>query len=389
MPTIIPKSYYCPKCKKACKGKTCDCGSAAKPVPPYTVRFRWIGPNGIEEHKRLTGTPPWMTKTAAQKGYEEWIAANPSRPKSELHTFDFMPLYEEYKASLRANVKESSYITFIQRLDRYVLPSFKNKKVTEITPADIRKWQDGLTLAGLSVGYKNAIRGAFNNFFAYLKIYDIPNPLSKVKAYKAADNPRSSINFWTEDEFKQFLSTASDVKYKTFFAFLYLTGCRKSEALALRWSDIEGDTVRFEKTVTQKTLDGRRKTTAPKTANSVRIVRMPQTLCALLDEYRATVPHAPADHVFGGEAPFSYNAIDNAFKKYIRASGVKPIRIHDLRHSHASLLINKGDNALSTLYVIAARLGDTVEMVLKTYGHLFPSNEDALLQKLEIDFTET
>ena len=72
MPTIIPKGYYCPKCKKPIKKKLCDCGTAARPVPPYTVRFRWINENGEEEHKRLTGTPPWTTQSAAQKGYEEW-----------------------------------------------------------------------------------------------------------------------------------------------------------------------------------------------------------------------------------------------------------------------------------------------------------------------------
>ena len=67
MPTIIPKGYYCPKCKKEIKKKICECGANAKPVPPYTVRFRWINEDGIEEHKRLTGTPPWTTQSAAQK----------------------------------------------------------------------------------------------------------------------------------------------------------------------------------------------------------------------------------------------------------------------------------------------------------------------------------
>ena len=104
----------------------------------------------------------------------------------------------------------------------------------------------------------------------------------------------------------------------------------------------------------------------------------------MLEEYASAVPHSETDFIFGGITPLSTTAISYAFAKYIKASGVRRIRIHDLRHSHASLLINKGDNALSTLYVIAARLGDTVEMILKTYGHLFPSNENQLLQKLDI-----
>lgn len=53
MPTIIPRAYYCPKCKKEIKKKICDCGTKAKPLPPYSVRFRWINEDGMEEHKRI------------------------------------------------------------------------------------------------------------------------------------------------------------------------------------------------------------------------------------------------------------------------------------------------------------------------------------------------
>lgn len=383
MPTIIPKEYYCPKCKKTVKGRVCDCGATARPVPPYTVRFRWISPTGEEEHKRLTGTPPWTTKAAAKKGYETWVAAHPSKPKSELRSYEFMPLYEEYKAYLRANVKESSYMAFTQRMDRFVVPVFKNKKVTAITVADIRKWQDGLTAQGFSYKYKSAIRGAFNHFFVYLKIYEIPNPISKVKSYKKGLEAHRTLEFWTEDEFRQFIGAADDLRYKTFFTFLYLTGCRKGEALALQWKDLRAGSVKIEKTVAPCSLDGKLKITSPKTLNSIRSISLPKCLVSLMHHYATKTPHSKTDFIFGGKAPFSTTAIAYAFDKYIDAAGVKHIRIHDLRHSHASLLINKGENALSTLYVIAARLGDTVEMILKTYGHLFPSNEELILQKLD------
>lgn len=384
MPTIIPKGYYCPKCKKQLKKKICDCGTPGKPQPPYTVRFRWINEDGIEEHKRLTGTAPWTTQSAAQKGYEAWIAAHPNHEKSITKTVEFMPLYEEYKRYLKANVKDSSYLAFTQRMDAFVVPVFKSKKVTDITAADIRKWQDDLTNQGYSYKYKTAIRGAFNHFFAYLGMYNIPNPIAKVKGYKKSLEGKNEVRFWTEEEFKQFISTVKDIRYKTFFAFLYLTGCRKGEALALQWKDFIGDSVKIDKTLNQKTTDKKWKLTPPKTPNSYRSIILPHTLLALIDEYKNTVPHRDDDFVFGGEKNLSYTTVAHAFERYIRLSGVKPIRIHDLRHSHASLLINKGHNELSTIYIIAARLGDTVEMIFKTYGHLFPSNQKDLLSKIEI-----
>ena len=385
MPAIIPNAYYCPKCKKQLKKKTCDCGTNARQLPPYTVRFRWINEHGEEEHKRLTGTPPWQTRAAAQKGYEEWIAAHPSNKKSDAQTFEFMPLYEEYKHSLKANVKDSSYLAFVQRMEMFVLPAFGNKKVTEITAADIRKWQDNLTNQGYSYKYKSAIRGAFNHFFAYLGMYNIPNPIAKVKGYKKSLEGKNEVNFWTEEEFRQFIAAVDDLRYKTFFSFLYLTGCRKGEALALQWKDFSVDSVKIEKTLNQKTTDKTWRLTTPKTPNSYRSIILPHTLLALLSEYKKTVPHEDENFVFGGERNLSYTTVAHAFEKYIRLSGVKRIRIHDLRHSHASLLINKGHNELSTIYVIAARLGDTVEMIFKTYGHLFPSNQRDLLDKIEIE----
>lgn len=73
----------------------------------------------------------------------------------------------------------------------------------------------------------------------------------------------------------------------------------------------------------------------------------------------------PSDFLFGGTNPLSLNAIQNAMTKGIKKSGVKRIRIHDLRHSYVSLLMSKGAN----FGVIAALIGDTLEQVVKTYAH--------------------
>lgn len=64
-----------------------------KPVAPYTVRFRWINQDGMEEHKRLTGTPPWMTQSAAQKGYEKWVFEHPTNSSASTKCVEFFPLY--------------------------------------------------------------------------------------------------------------------------------------------------------------------------------------------------------------------------------------------------------------------------------------------------------
>lgn len=397
MPTIIPKAYYCANCKTELKKKVCGCGAKCKPLPPYSVRFRWINEKGEEEHKRLSGTPPWNTQNAAQKGYEQWITEHPSHPKANTSTLDFSALSAEYKTHIRLNVKESSYTAIVQRFDKYILPVFSKRKVTDITAADLIKWQNDLTDKGFSLKYKNSIRSSFTGFYNYLKIYNVNNPFAFVKGFKRNKQAKREMLYWTEEEFTQFISVVNDFRFKCVFIFLYLTGCRKGEACALKWRDInfEKATVNINKNLTRATdtnravnegeiLSNNYRITTPKTENSYRQILLPDSLVETLKELHNI---SSSDFVFGINGNFlPFQTLQHAFERYIKISGVKSIRIHDLRHSHVSLLINKGDNQLSTIYIIAARLGDDVEMVFKTYGHLFPSSQKDIIQKLNIIF---
>lgn len=397
MPTIIPKAFYCANCKTESTKKVCACGTKCKPLPPYSVRFRWINEKGVEEHKRLSGTPPWASQNAARKGYEQWIAEHPSNPKPNTATFDFMTLYAEYKTNLRHSVKESSYMAVMQRFDKYILPAFSKYKVTDITTADLIKWQNELSDKGLSVKYKSAIRSAFTNFFEYLKIYNMQNPFAFVKGFKRNKESKKEMLYWTQEEFIKFISVVDDFRYRCVFSFLYLTGCRKGEACALKWQDInfEKSTVDINKTLTRATdterltnegevLSENYRITTPKTDNSYRQILLPDNL---LNDLQELHENSTSDFIFGVNGKFlPFQTLQHAFDRYVKLSGVKPIRIHDLRHSHASLLINKGENQLSTIYVIAARLGDNVDMIFKTYGHLFPNTQKDIIQKLNIDF---
>lgn len=398
MPSIIPKNYFCPSCKKDITKKICDCGTKGKPQPPYSVRFRWVDENGIVKNMRITDEQGggWLSRAAAQRGYDEWIAKHPLNKKPDNRTVDFLPLYEEYKSYLMTNVKESSALMFLQRINIHVLPYFHNKKVTEIKSADIIKWQAAISDLDLTYEYKKSIRSAFNHFFSYLKIYGFDNPLSKVKGFKKLEQKKEML-FWTQDEFETFIACVDDFRYKVVFAFLYLMGCRKGEALALKWSDIDFDaqTAYFHATLTRATdtkrlknegelLGANYRLTTPKTENSYRRVIIPTQLMIYMKELKE---NATSEFVFGTNGKFmSFNTLEHAFKRYIGKSGVKMIRIHDLRHSHVSLLINKGSNQLSTLYIIAARIGDTVDMVLKTYGHMFPNEQKSIVEKLNFAF---
>lgn len=164
-----------------------------------------------------------------------------------------------------------------------------------------------------------------------------------------------------------------------------MIGARKGEALALKWSDInlEKKIVRINKTITKDIMDDTAyKVTAPKTMNSNRVIDIPDNLNKLLISYKASIHDLSEDYfVFGHKRSLPFNTLRKRFVRYIEESGVKHIRIHDLRHSSVSYMISTGYNQISTIYVIANRIGDSVEQIYKTYGHLFPNKAMEMVDK--------
>jgi integrase len=195
--------------------------------------------------------------------------------------------------------------------------------------------------------------------------------MSKVEPLRNLEGKKEML-FWTPEEFKAFIAAVSP-KFKTFFNFLYVTGCRKGEALALTVSDIDFGACRatIYKSVTNKTTKGAYTVTTPKNNASVRSVELPEWLVAAIKE------EAPKKgYLFGGERPYSTTHLDRVFAEGIAKSGVKRIRIHDLRHSCASLLISQG----VPIVAVSRRLGHSdIEQTLNTYSHMLPKDEKRIV----------
>ena len=193
------------------------------------------------------------------------------------------------------------------------------------------------------------------------------------------------MQIWTEEEFKQFISVVDDLAYKAVFSFLYLTGCRKGEALALSWSDVNFGTgiVHIEKQcdfhikgTSYKIFD------IPKNMYSIRDILLPKSLIAVLKELKLTRKAKPNNFVFDGEAPIPAETLRRKFHYYSKIAGVKEIRLHDLRHSHASYLISQKQDIVT----IAHRLGHKdIVQTLNTYAHFMPNKQKELLSVLEMD----
>jgi integrase len=167
-----------------------------------------------------------------------------------------------------------------------------------------------------------------------------------------------------------------DPKYHALFRFLYASGCRIGEALALSRADIQGRSVRINKTLSIRTESANWKITTPKNKYSVRTIDLPQSVVdELLD-----LPQAKFLFFAAENNPLHPNSVQNALKKYERVANVTPIRIHDFRHSHASFLLSSG----IPITAVSKRLGHkNAQITLQIYAHSLPSDNDAISSALE------
>lgn len=269
--------------------------------------------------------------------------------------------------------------------------SLNDMRINLIRKSSIEMIFKRLDQEGKTTTYINKIYSILNKTFKFAikeKLLE-RNPMEDIELFKRPNELKQEMLCWTYGEFKLFSDafTEEDYKYKVFFDFLYFMGCRRGEALALSWKDIdlEKGTVRIYKTVNQQLKGVHFLITPPKTKNSNRIIQMPKILRSEMEEFykSSSEQYGFNDEffIFYGDRPFNIKTLNNRLDEYCLKAGVKRIRIHDFRHSHASFLINKGANDKA----VADRLGNTVAMTREVYSHLFKETEDELINIIDMN----
>lgn len=287
---------------------------------------------------------------------------------------DFVEVYfSDKKMELKSRtINNKRYM-----INKYIIPQLGEKEVNKISTADIVNWQKTISELGLSETYQRMLNNQIVALFTHAtKVYELPkNPCKKISKIGKAD--ARHIDYWTKEEFNQFIvSFDSKDKYIVLFDLLFWTGLRIGEALACTPQDFdfENRTVSVAKTFYR--MEGKDIITTPKTEGSVREVLLPDFLNDEIKKYIERLYKYPKDQrIF----PVTVRAVEAVMSRHIEKSGLRKIRLHDLRHSHASLLINNGFQPKA----IAERLGHAdVRMTLNKYSHLYPSEQQRLAQKL-------
>lgn len=290
----------------------------------------------------------------------------------------FVQLYfEDMSCRLRkSTVKNKKYL-----FDKHILPHFRKLTMEDIDVKVIRKWENLLLSKSYSQTYIKTIYNQLNALFNYaVRYYDLPsNPCSKAGSIGKSDSDEKNI--WTPEEFQRFVDTLID-KPESYLAFmtLFWTGIRVGELLALTPSDIDLDKGVIAITKSYQRLDGEDLITDPKTQKSKRLITIPEFLCDYFRDYESRIYGLrPNDRIF----TYTKYYLEHEMRRGVSLSGVKKIRIHDLRHSHASMLIQMGFNVKE----IQERLGhEKAETTLNTYSHMYPGSQEKLASKLNSFF---
>lgn len=318
--------------------------------------------------------------------------------------FDFLVttdmLFNILEEEDRQNNRKISYIsTQKNNYERHIKPYFKDTNLNKLAYEHIFEFREHLkTKSKKQNGNSTLSPNTVNKIMILLKkIFDTglrkslidKNPVDNLRKLPIS---KPTINFWSVEEFNEFrkLITNDEISYDLFFTIAFFTGMRMGEILALNWYDIKLITNTIHVTKTAYFVNNTNHINSTKTRAGTRRITINNKLTAMLTDWKEkqvdllkefTTDTESLQIIQSTPIAITKNMVDKKFKQILaRNNNLKKIRIHDLRHSHASLLINQGEDYL----VVKERLGHaSITTTIDTYSHLYPSKQKNLAKKLD------
>ena len=336
----------------------------------WEVRFYVKNLNGLNIQKHKSG---FNTKREALD-YENSFKSQ-HNGKVDMLFSDFVDLYFK---DMESRLRRSTLHTKKNIVAKHILPYFGNKKLDNISVPEIRKWQNELLNKGFKATFLRSIHNQLSALFNYgVRYYDLKKNPCRIAGSMGRKDAEEQL-YWTLDEFKTFIKVVpKDSMFYVAFMTLYWTGMREGELLALSPGQIDFEKREIFINRSYQRLKGEDIITEPKTERGKRTITIPDFLSELLKNYIATIYGiSDDDRIF----PIYKTALHKKMVKYSKESGVKQIRIHDLRGSHASLL----GQLRFTPKEVADRLGhEKIETTLNIYSHVFPDTKEEIARRLE------
>ena len=323
----------------------------------------------------------FKTKVEAQEAERKFmLELDKYRPDNDMTFKDLYTAFYEYQED---KVKETTLHTYKDRM-RY-MALLDNIKVKEFNIQHYEMWRKKILEYKLSNRTRNYIYKFLKTIMNFgTKWYGLNfnHVYPKMANFTNPNEIKKEMEFWTYEEFNKFISVEEDLMYKTFFKTLYFCGLRKGEIRALNWNDIDfnNNTLKVNKGLSDNVNGKKYVISSPKTLSSNRTLPLPKevinNLKELKDYYMGFTNFNEEWFVFGGALPIGDDTIRRRKNNNCKLAGVKQIRIHDFRHSCASLLISKG----ADITMVAKYLGHSkIDETLNTYSHMFKNKLNSII----------
>lgn len=330
--------------------------------------------------KDATGKEKQSTKRGFPKKRDATAWENEFNLKRDTNMdMSFKSLCEIYLDYAASRNKPTTYITKENIINNKILPYFKNKKVSEITLNDVGAWQNEMIKSGMyAPSYLRQMHSQLSAIFNYaIKHYKLKKNPAKEAGTMGSKKAKKKMVIWTPEEYKKFSFAIMD-NIISFYAFemLFWIGIRLGELLALTPADFDfkNNTVTIDKNLQH--IKGQDIILPPKTEKSERTISLPQFLSEEIKEYIDSLYKIEdSERIFN----ISKSTLHREMTRGSKASGVKRIPIHNLRHSHISLLIHMGYTAVD----IGDRVGHESPYITFHYGHIFQAVKREMANDLD------
>jgi len=348
-----------------------------KNTAKWNAYFRYTDWKGIRQQKLKRG---FSTKREALDWEREFL-----QQKTMDMDMTFGAFIEVYSGDMKERLKLNTWLTKEHIIKAKLLSAFGERKISDISPKDIIQWQNEMIAyrdekgKAYSPTYLKTLHNQLSCIFNHaVRFYELKNNPA-VKAGNMGKEKSKEMLFWTKDEYLKFSDSMMD-KPLSYYAFemLYWCGIRVGELLALTADDFDftKSTVAISKSYQR--LKGEDVITVPKTEKSNRVIKMSDFLCEEMQDYlKSLYGCQQGSRIFPVSKHYLHHEMDRGSKE----TGVKRIRIHDIRHSHVSLLIDMGFSAVA----IADRVGHESINITYRYAHMFPSKQAEMADRLNFE----
>lgn len=328
----------------------------------------------------------YLTKREALSAEREFYIEKEKIGNQSLMTLG--DLFDEHYNYQKDKVKLTTLSNYGKKIKHF--NSIRDIKLDKIKIQDIENWRQEVNSKKLATRTKNDLMKYLKSVLNYgTKWYDFnfTSMYNKMVNFTDPNELPKEMQFYTYEEFKKFLSVEKDLKFRTLFETLYFCGLRRGELRGLIWKYVDFD--RKEINIVQNVVNvegdsGYWHITTPKTPTSKRQIPIPKTLLEDLKSLKIISEsyYGFNDNwfVFGDISPIHPDVLRRRKNDNAKLAGVEQIRIHDFRHSCASLLINNGANVV----MVAKYLGHSkIEETLNTYSHMFRNKLDEIVNTID------